>query len=148
MSRRALTLALAAALITGSALGLIGGILLARQWFGPHAMHELRGRGPGPGGPPPFERGGPGGRGPRGERRGGPSADAIGRHLRDELSLTDAQTTRIVDLIRTSRTRVDAERDSLHANIGRTLTPDQRQRWERMPRPSRFPGPPPGPSED
>jgi len=143
MSRRALALALAAALITGSAIGLIGGILLARQWFQPHPMHQMGGRGHG--GPPPHERGA---RGPRGGRRDGPSAEVIARHLREELSLTEAQSARIVELIRTSRERVDGERDSLHTRIGRELTAEQRQRWERMPRPPRFPGPPPGPRED
>lgn len=142
MSRRALALALTAAFITGSALGLVGGILFARQMLFPHPMHEMRGRGPGRGGPPPFERR------MRGERREGPSADEIVQRLREDLTLSEQQATHIASLIRTSRANVQGERDSLHARIGRELSPEQRQKWEQLPRPHRFPGPPPGPRTD
>ena len=137
MSRRALLLALTAAFITGSAVGLVGGILFARQSLFPHRADVRHARGF-PDGPP-----GPEGRG-RGGRRGGPSAEELVRHLASELSLTDAQSGRIRALISASRGAVQSERDSLHARIGRELTPEQRRRWEELPRPRRFPEPPPG----
>lgn len=137
MSRRALLLALAAAFITGSAVGLMGGILFARHSLFPHRAEMRHGRGL-PEGPP-----GPEGRGP-GRRRGGPSAEDVVERLTDELSLSDSQSERILALVTASRGAVQSERDSLHARIGRELTTDQRRRWEALPRPHRFPGPPPG----
>ncbi len=131
MSRRALIIALAAALITGSSLGLVGGILFAR-----HSLFAHADQGFGPRGERHGEHG-PRGKS-RGDRRGGPSANEILTHLTRELDLDEAQSERIRLLVVESRSRVQSERDSLHARIGRELTPEQLERWTALPRPHRF----------
>lgn len=143
MSRRALLLALAAAFITGSAVGLIGGILFARQVLAPDGAppHVLRLRGDD--GPHRMRRG-------DGRRPEGPSAREMVARLTDELVLSDAQAGRILALITESRRSVQAERDSLHARILRELDAAQAERFRALPRPHRFGpphpmhGPPPG----
>lgn len=135
MSRRALLIALAASFITGSAVGLIGGILFVHRAPFLHAPHL-----------PLHERPG-GGRFERGRRPEGPSARDMVEHLSDELSLSPEQAERILVLVRASRRQVQAERDSVHARILLVLTPEQRERFQSMRRPHRLGGGPP-PHED
>ena len=136
MDRRIVTLALIAACASTLALGLVGGVLVARL----------------------AARGGLPGRAPRFERAitppDGPPLELLGR----TLDLTPEQHTRIASLIDSSRHELRATRDSLRVRIERELTPAQRERWRawtrRAPRPPfrRWDGPregaPPGPPEE
>ena len=116
ISRSGFLIALTAALISGISLGLIGGLLSAhfvRDVWVPFGMGH---HGPpgGPGGPPPGVM-----------------------RLEHELDLAPAQRDSIEAIVKRSRGRFEALRDSLRREIDTQLTPAQRDHWHRIER--RFP---------
>jgi hypothetical protein len=131
MSRRLLAVALAAAFITGTAVGLIGGILFARH-LGPRPFPRHAG--------PPHAMFPPGSLGERMQMMPDGPPERMVRRLARELELTDSQLERVRAHITAGRQSARAARESLHAAIGRELTPAQQQRLDRMLRHRHHPG--------
>lgn len=116
---RGLIIATAAAFIVGCSVGLMGGILFMR--FGGPGSHGGFGPGGRHGGPHPFER----------RLVPGPPEGMLRMMVR-ELDLSPGQHDRILRQIDRARMQHGAVRESMHVWIGRELTPDQRERWNRM----------------
>lgn len=111
---RGLLIATAAAFIVGCSVGLMGGILLMRFGPGHHGPDERRGGG-------------------RFERRMGPGPpEGMLPMMEAELGLTSDQRARILEKIDEARREHGAVRESMRVWIGRELTPEQRERWNRM----------------
>ena len=146
MNRWALVLSLVVALLLGCAMGFIGSVMLARATFG-----EV---------PPIFgqgrighhEHGGPGG--PKGSNGPGNHGARFERLVR-ALDLTPDQVARLKPRVEATRKQFDALRDSMHAQIDRELTPQQREKFKKLqamrpfPRPGHDRGawPPPPPAD-
>jgi hypothetical protein len=132
ISRSGFVIAVAAALLSGISLGLIGGILSVRYVMGtwmpaPREHHGWMRGGP-PEGPP-----------------GAPPPGVI--RLEHALDLSPAQRESIEAIVMRTRTRFAAMRDSLHRQIDAQLTPAQREKWHSLDHrwlPPRGPWPPPG----
>ncbi len=141
MNRWALVLSLVVAMLLGCAMGFIGSVMMARATFG-----EM---------PPMFGQHGPGGPG----GRGGPdNHGARFDRLVHALDLTPEQVARLKPRVEATRKQFDALRDSMHAQIDRELTPEQREKFKKLqamrpfPRPGHdrgaWPPPPPADSGD
>jgi len=78
----------------------------------------------------------------RGPGRGGPRA--MLHHLEKRLDFTPDQSKQIETILERQRGRMDALRDSTHAEIERVLTPEQRARFRELERRLLRFGPPPG----
>jgi Spy/CpxP family protein refolding chaperone len=108
ISRSGFLIAVAAALISGISLGLIAGLLTA------HFVRDARmHHGPQGGSPPGVMR------------------------LERELNLAPAQRDSVDAIVKRSRGRFEALRDSLRREIDVQLTPAQRDHWHQIER--RFP---------
>lgn len=107
ITRRGLAIAISASLIVGCAIGLIAGVLFARSLLAPRL----------PMGPP---RHGPGG--PR------PGLEFVERRL----GLTPDQARRFDAIIESARAQSDSMHDLTRQRILEVLTPEQRERWQRM----------------
>lgn len=148
MNRTAYVISLFAALLTGAALGLMGGIMFAHHVHGraiaaEAAARAVPGMPPMPGGPGGFPgHGGPGAGPGRMDLR-----DAMPR-LQKLLGLSPEQVKRIEPHVLATRKMVDAARESLHVSIDRELTPAQRERWREFRRTHPFPGGPPRDHDD
>ena len=132
IGRRGLVIVVLASLITGGAIGLVGGILFAKSVFTLGASIA---------GPR---------RGPLAEAlRGGPRPLPL-MMLERRLGLTREQTEMVRAEVERSRAELEARRESLVVRIERDLTAEQRERWrelrERFPEPGRPSGPPPRPN--
>ncbi|MEO5989477.1 MAG: hypothetical protein ABIU54_13280 [Candidatus Eisenbacteria bacterium] len=133
MTRGRLIMALAAAFLVGSSVGVLGGIVFARFVLLPHhAMFAQQGdpflgphRGPLPAA---HRRPGPGGA----FLPGGPERHLA--RLSRALGLSAPQRQRLVAVMERSHGEFDGVRDSLEARIARELTPAQRERWKQMQR--------------
>jgi hypothetical protein len=82
-----------------------------------------------------------------GPPRGRPPEPPVA-HLVRELSLTPEQAERLRTIFEESRTRMHAQAEATRERIREILTPDQRERFDRMgppPPPPGFPPPPGGP---
>jgi len=126
MTRGPVILALVSALFLGAALGFMGGVMFTKHHFvggGPRMMTRLHGRGPG----------GPG------DMHAMPSTRVILPWLERTLDLTPAQVEAIRAEITKSRADLEGVHDSLHVRIARHLTPEQRERFNRVVK-ERFPG--------
>jgi hypothetical protein len=118
IGRRGLVIVVFASLVTGGAIGLVGGILFARNVFlGP------------PPGRPGWAHGAP---------AAGPPPMPLGM-LRQSLDLSPGQEERVRAQIQRSRGEFEAIRESVLARVERELTPEQRARWRELQR--RFPEP-------
>lgn len=102
---RGTILAISASLIVGCAIGLIVGVLFARSMFalGVRGASEHRFR--------------PG--------------DRL-RMVEERLHLDKDQSDRIEKIVESSRADVDSIRDQTRQQILAVLTPDQREKWQRM----------------
>lgn len=113
--RRGLLVAISASLVVGCAIGLIVGVLFARSVLFPH--------------PPTGRRFG-----------GGPAGPRAMMHLVERrLDLTSDQSRRIERILDDVRAHADSMRESTRVRILEVLTPEQREKWERMNR-RMFPG--------
>ena len=117
--RSQLVIALIAAFLFGTTLGLLSGIAGASFMLGwsrgmEHHGYERHFFG-GPGGPP-----------------GGPPMVVL--RLERELDLKPAQRDSITAILTRSRGRFAALRESLRSQIDAQLTPSQRDEWQRMER--------------
>jgi len=118
IGRRGLTIVVLASLVTGGAIGLVGGIFLARGvLLGPPPQRPGWACGASPGGSPPVPL----------------------MMLQRELDLSPEQVERVRGQIHCGRGESVAVRESLLARIERELTPRQRERWRELRR--RFPEP-------
>jgi hypothetical protein len=139
---RGLVIAVAAALLVGFSLGMVGGIVFMRfAWPGrPHLAvlpHVFPG-GPGPG--LPGLHGPDGGLGP----------GRLLAHLERTLDLTPAQREAVRETLRQARERRVAMHESTRVAIERVLTEKQRAEWRRMEQlyqHDRHGGPGPGPGD-
>ena len=123
IGRRGLIVVVLASLITGSAVGLVCGILFARSVFlGGGPWHRMAREAP-RAEPPPIPL----------------------MMLRRRLDLTHEQTERVREELHRTREQFEAVRESLSARIERELTPEQRARWRAMRRNFPEPGTPRGP---
>jgi Spy/CpxP family protein refolding chaperone len=118
--RRDLLLAVSASLIVGCAIGLIAGVLFARVVLSDHHLG------------PPF------GRVPSG-RHGGPMVLPL-RGIARQLELSREQEARVDSILRESRVQLDSLRRETRTALLRELTPEQRERWERLDRRMLRPG--------
>ncbi len=139
MTRGQLVIALSAAFLVGSSVGVLGGIVFARFVLLPHHPMFADHAGPGPDfgpGPGPGPGAGPGagpGPGPGGAfPPGGPERHLA--RLSRALGLSAAQRERLAAVMEQSHGEFDGVRDSLEARIARELTPAQRERWKQMQR--------------
>lgn len=108
IDRRGLLLAISASLIVGCAIGLIGGVLFTRTLMLQHLP-----------GPPGF--------------RGGPPRHEVGmRMVERRLGLTPEQRERFRAIIERARGDTDSLHAEAHDEILESLTPAQRERWDRM----------------
>ena len=129
--RRELLLAVSASLIVGCAIGLVAGVLFTRAVLFERSFRPPLGR-------PPFGR------------RGGPEGPPL-RLLARRLELSREQEARVDSILRESRVQFDSLRAGTRAALERELTPEQRERWERInrrffrSRDPRPPAPPEGP---
>ena len=140
MTRGQLVIALTAAFLVGSSVGVLGGIVFARFVLLPHHAMFADHAGPGPGfGPGPGAGPGPGGDFPP----GGPERHLA--RLSRALKLSDEQRERLAAVMEQSHGEFDGVRDSLEARIARELTPAQRERWKQMQREFHGRGPMRGP---
>jgi len=114
-----MVLAITASLIVGCAIGLIGGVLFARSMFLPHLPFGRH-----------FER--PGGR---------------LHYIERELDLNKDQSDRIEKIVEASRAESDSIRAQARQQILQVLTPEQREKWQRMEPRFHHDGPPRGPGE-
>lgn len=136
ISKQNLVLAISASLVVGIAIGLIGGVLFSRVFVFAHH---------GPMRPEAMER-----MHPRHERGM--------QFLERRLDLSDEQMDAIETIVERSRGTSDSLHDLARAQIHELLTPEQRERWERMNRrmfprgrpgmPPRRPGGPPHPMDE
>jgi len=107
-SQRGLVLGISASLIVGCAIGLIVGVLFARSVFVP--------------GPPMgFGRG-------RQPHRG----EVMMGFLERRLDLSKEQSEKIEKIVEASRVQADSIRAQAREQIQQVLTPEQREKWERM----------------
>jgi hypothetical protein len=125
VNRPAIVIALVAAFLIGTSVGLMSGIFFTLQVHRPPAPF-FDGRGRGMGGPGVFER-----VGREVGRRVVRNVVAMKR-LREALDLSDEQAARIQPLIEQTHAAMGAERESLRVRIERVLTPEQRERWRRL----------------
>ena len=126
MSRGPIILAVVSALFLGASLGFMGGVMFSSHHFmggGSRMMERMHGRGPG----------GPG------DGRAMPSPRVILPWLQRTLDLTPDQVQAIRAEIAKSRDELTGVHDSLHVRIARHLTPEQRERFDRLVK-DRFPG--------
>lgn len=114
--RAAILVGLLAAFLFGTTAGLVGGFLLARS------------AGPGFG---PFA-GAPRSGGQRFERGPGRPPRAVMKYVEHELGLTPEQSKLFRAALDRQRERMDAVHDSVRAEMGRVLTPEQRERWRQL----------------
>lgn len=112
IGRRGLAIAIVAAFIVGSSVGLIGGVLFARSVFHPRRDRMIVRRMPGPEG---------GGQRPLPE-------------MIRSLELTPEQEAQVREEVERSRGDFRTVRESLRVRIARRLTPEQRAEWERAQR--------------
>jgi hypothetical protein len=129
MSRGPVILAVVSALFLGASLGFMSGVMFSHHafnWGGARGALHLRGP----------ARGGL--HGPR-DMHSMPSTRVILPWLERELDLTDAQVEAIRGEITKSRSELAGVHDSLHVRIARHLTPQQRERFDRVVK-ERFPG--------
>ena len=131
MNRGPIILAVVSALFLGAALGFMGGVLFTKHHFG-----EGRGR-------MASRMHGPGRPGRPGDVRVMPSANVLLPWLERELDLSAEQLGAIRAEIAKSREDMAGVHDSLHTRVARHLTPQQRERFERLVK-DRFPGDPRG----
>lgn len=127
MNRAPVILALVSALFLGASLGFMGGVMFTKHHFaggGPRAMWRTHARGA------PGERG---------SVRSMASPRVILPWLKRALQLTPEQEKAIRAEIERSRADLEGVHDSLHTRIARHLTPEQRERFDRVVR-ERFPG--------
>lgn len=122
MSRSSLFISMLAVFLIGAALGLMGGILFARQVraamrSGPVFISRLV---------PPREPPTP--------------AEALARMQR-MLDLTPEQVREIEPHVRESQQVVEAARETLNNRIDAVLDPRQRERWQMFQRTRTFPAP-------
>lgn len=123
MSRGPVFLAVVSALFLGASLGFMGGVMFTNHHFvggGPRMMGRMHGRGPG-------------------DMRVMPSPRVILPWLERTLDLTPQQVEAIRAEIAKSRDDLTSVHDSLHVRIARHLTPEQRERFNRVVK-ERFPG--------
>jgi len=129
VNRAAVILAVVSAMFLGISLGFMGGVMFSHHTFnlgGARGVWQLHSPG----------RGGP--RGP-GDIHSLPSTRVILPWLERTLDLTPAQVEAIRGEITKSRAELDGVHDSLHVRIARHLTPEQRERFDRVVK-ERFPG--------
>ncbi len=120
---RGLVIAIAAALIVGCSLGVVGGVLLMRVVVPPpHRGFAFDRDGP----PPPIGARDP--RGPEGARH----RERMISHLERELDLTPAQRERVIAQLDRAREAHAAVRESMQVWLDRELTPAQRERWKQV----------------
>lgn len=135
IERRGLIVAISASLIVGCAIGLIAGVLFARAVMFHH----------------PFERR---------IHAGPPGPRQTIRFVERRLGLSEDQSVRFHAILERAHGRADSLHEEARAQILELLTPEQRERWERMnhrmfpgdgPRGGRFGGhrggPPGGPDD-
>ncbi len=115
---RGLVIAIAAAFVVGCSVGLMGGILFMRFAAPGPPMAGLHGPRP-----PYFGPAGPG-------ARGGP--EQMLPRLERALQLSAEQHDRIVAILDGARHGHAAMRESMHVEIERVLTPEQRERWRKL----------------
>jgi Spy/CpxP family protein refolding chaperone len=109
-SQRGLVLGISASLIVGFALGLVVGVLFARSVFLPR--------------PPMGFHHGPGG--------GPPGYGMMMGFLERRLDLSKEQSEKIERIVEASRAQADSIRAQARGQIQQVLTPEQREKWERM----------------
>jgi hypothetical protein len=129
VNRVAVILAVVSAMFLGISLGFMGGVMFSHHTYnlgGARGAWHLRSPG----------RAGP--RGP-GDMHSMPSTRVILPWLERTLDLTPAQVEAIRSEITKSRAELEGVHDSLHVRIARHLTPEQRERFDRVVK-ERFPG--------
>lgn len=121
MSRPVLILAVVSAMFTGLALGFMGGVFFSHhmvmrgQLGWPMRLHEPRMM-----------------HGPRHGLMAPPPARMVIPQLKRALGLSPDQVRAIRAELERSSDQMAAERDTLRTRIARHLTPDQRERFDRM----------------